>query len=834
MTKTRTKTILRTITLSITIFSVSFPVYAQYSGGTGEPNDPHQITTAEDLMLLGETPEDYNKHFILTADIDLDPNLPGLKVFDKAVIAPDINEFELDFQGPTFTGVFDGDGHTISSLKTAGKSFLGLFGTLAPDAHVRNLGVLSAHIVGTDEAIGILAGRQSGNMVRCYSTGLAQGSSRVGGLVGHNLTRFNRNQEVQISSCYSTAIVYGNDMIAGLVGENDGTVSECYSIGPVIRNDRARGRAGGLVVAPLKQRRGDYTGTVLNSFWDMETSGQSSSGGGLGCSTIQMQDVNNYHDQGWDFLGADTDGLHDTWQIPDGGGYPVLSIFDGYTPPNLLGTGTPKDPYRITTAAELSAIIYYPRAACYRLENDIDLSGIVWPVAVIPEFSGVFDGNGHVIQNLTVSGFQYLGLFGRLNPGTWIMDLSVVDANITGTYINIGILAGINISGGVTNSYSHGTVDGSGIVGGLVGYNWSNVSFVSNCYSNSTVSGYRNSGGLIGVNAGIIAECCSAGSVNGNNEIGGLIGDNRGSVTNCYSTAMTSGQIGVGGLIGFNDVGYPGGRIENCYSTGTVNGEEKTGGLIGHAEVSVLSGNFWDTQTSGQATNDGGTGKSTDEMQTAATFLEAGWDFMGEMANGTKDIWWILEGKDYPRLWWQWLLVQVVEDFESYNDIPSWEEGSNLIYEMWLVFDNLPPNGAIIGYTFELTMETVIVHTGNQSAPLHYNNTGAFILSEVVRTFTPTQDWIGTGATMLSLWFYGDLANTPGQMYVKINGVKIVYDGDPDDLTRPTWHRWDVDLTAVDADLSNVMTLVIGVDGLGATGSILLDDIELYASAPAE
>ena len=40
-------------------------------------------------------------------------------------------------------------------------------------------------------------------------------------------------------------------------------------------------------------------------------------------------------------------------------------------------------------------------------------------------------------------------------------------------------------------------------------------------------------------------------------------------------------------------------------------------------------------------------------MQTAATFLDAGWDFVGETANGTADIWWINEGKDYPRLSWE-------------------------------------------------------------------------------------------------------------------------------------------------------------------------------------
>jgi len=39
--------------------------------------------------------------------------------------------------------------------------------------------------------------------------------------------------------------------------------------------------------------------------------------------------------------------------------------------------------------------------------------------------------------------------------------------------------------------------------------------------------------------------------------------------------------------------------------------------------------------------------------RTASAFLEAGWDFVGETANGTEDIWWILEGQDHPRLWWE-------------------------------------------------------------------------------------------------------------------------------------------------------------------------------------
>ena len=86
MTTARSSRVLRMIPLLIALCVVSFPAYGKYGGGTGEPNDSYQIATAEDLMVLGETPDDYDKHFILTADIDLDPNLSGRKAFDKAVM----------------------------------------------------------------------------------------------------------------------------------------------------------------------------------------------------------------------------------------------------------------------------------------------------------------------------------------------------------------------------------------------------------------------------------------------------------------------------------------------------------------------------------------------------------------------------------------------------------------------------------------------------------------------------------------------------------------------------------------------------------------------------
>ena len=83
-----------------------------------------------------------------------------------------------------------------------------------------------------------------------------------------------------------------------------------------------------------------------------------------------------------------------------------------------------------------------------------------------------------------------------------------------------------------------------------------------------------------------------------------------------------------------------------------MSGTTQTGGLVGR-NTGYGSASFWDMETSGQRTSAAGTGKTTAQMRTATTFLSAGWDFETETKNGKDDIWWIREGQDYPRLWWQ-------------------------------------------------------------------------------------------------------------------------------------------------------------------------------------
>jgi hypothetical protein len=81
-------------------------------------------------------------------------------------------------------------------------------------------------------------------------------------------------------------------------------------------------------------------------------------------------------------------------------------------------------------------------------------------------------------------------------------------------------------------------------------------------------------------------------------------------------------------------------------------GNIDVGGLV-RQNWRTIANSFRDIQTTRLTVSAGGEGKTTAEMQTASTFLNVGWDFVDETENGTKDIWWILEGQDYPRLWWE-------------------------------------------------------------------------------------------------------------------------------------------------------------------------------------
>jgi len=183
----------------------------------------------------------------------------------------------------------------------------------------------------------------------------------------------------------------------------------------------------------------------------------------------------------------------------------------------------------------------------------------------------------------------------------------------------------------------------------------------------------------------------------------------------------------------------------------------------------------------------------------------------------------------------------VVDDFESYNDIPEEEPGSNLVYYTWTDgYENPSVNGATIGYVIGLSLETEKVHSGAQSVPLGYSNTTA-TYSEVtvnLEDLAIGTDWTIDDFKVLSLWFYGGPFNSSTeQMYFKLNDVKVIYDGELDYLQQAAWQEWNIDLAAFGIDLGHVTTLSIGFERIGTAGgfgTVLFDDIRLYISADQE
>ena len=178
----------------------------------------------------------------------------------------------------------------------------------------------------------------------------------------------------------------------------------------------------------------------------------------------------------------------------------------------------------------------------------------------------------------------------------------------------------------------------------------------------------------------------------------------------------------------------------------------------------------------------------------------------------------------------------VVDDFELYNDLNTDDPLSNRIFYAWLDgLDNSAINGSIVGYDKAPFAEQTIVHGGNQSMPLFYDNN--FKHSQAERTLSPSQNWTKNGVKELLLSFYGAPDNAVEQMYMKLNGSKVVYDGDPASIKQASWHDWSIDLTSFGVDLDNVKTIAIGFGdeanpATGGSGVVYFDDVRLYRLVP--
>ncbi len=295
--------------------------------------------------------------------------------------------------------------------------------------------------------------------------------------------------------------------------------------------------------------------------------------------------------------------------------------------------------FKVTTGAGIAHFAYLPEevnavrdnlSGSYILMSDVDLggysSGTGWvPIGTsVSPFTGKFDGNGHVISNLTINNpaVDTRGFFGKINNAI-IKNLNLENVNIKGRYQTGGIAAEINGSTEISNC----TV--SGIIHGM---DWTTGGFIAemldgtltNCSTTATVNGVQATGGFIGeLKKGTITDCHSSGNVEGAVErVGGFAGyiDNdltvvtgcsskgtvrgntkhvggfagyvkSGTIVNCYATgnviSTAANAEGFGGFVGFNWNG----AIDHCYATGNVSMEDGGsglyfGGFVGHFNTS--------------------------------------------------------------------------------------------------------------------------------------------------------------------------------------------------------------------------------------------------------
>jgi hypothetical protein len=348
-------------------------VMAKYAGGLGTADKPYRIATAANLLTLAATTDDYDKYFVLTANIDLKPNLPGRRLFTTAVIAPDTDNSNDSFEGTPFIGVFDGAGHKIINLTIdangAENDFLGLFGDSVGE--IKNLTLENLSITGGDNSvvIGGLVGENDASISNCSSSGsvtIANDSSLIGGLVGNNVG--------DVSGCSSAGTVTGGSNaygFGGLVGENDGTISRCYSTCSVAGADNSQligGLAGENAFGTITNCYSTGTvaagsdssylggsvghnafGAVINCYssGDVNNGAGSTFLGGLmggnddtvtGCYFLDTSGLDNgigdpLTDEqmkqdanfvGWDFVDETANGTEDIWWINEGAGYPTL------------------------------------------------------------------------------------------------------------------------------------------------------------------------------------------------------------------------------------------------------------------------------------------------------------------------------------------------------------------------------------------------------------------------------------------------------------------------------------------------------------------------------
>ena len=355
----------------------------------------------------------------------------------------------------------------------------------------------------TSAYAGGICGSFSGSLLeQSYNSGIVEGP-HAGGIAGSL-------RHGTISNCYNLSEIISSDYIGGIVGyiTYNGEVNNCYNVGMLNGSDNSV-RIGGIT--------GYMSSGISVNCYFIDTA---TSGTGRGSATTVKLSADEMR-QNVSYVGYD---FVNVWEFKEKNHYlyPTLINNPYYDGDFAGGSGTETDPYIIQNKKHLNNVRNYPDAHFKMGANivfaDSDFAtdgafyndGKGW--VPIEEFSGVFDGAGHSIQNLFFdidTTRNYAGLFAT-NAGV-IKNLSVenVDFTADATYTNLN--KNVSIDVGAIVGHSSGTI--------------------SNCFASGTIQAFASLGGT-NASTSYTADVCG----------GGLVGSLSvtGTITNCYNTASVT------------------------------------------------------------------------------------------------------------------------------------------------------------------------------------------------------------------------------------------------------------------------------------------------------
>lgn len=544
-----------------------------FAGGTGEENDPYQISTAAQLAYLAQkvnAGEAYRyKYIVLTADIDL-----ANKEWTP------IGIYRNSFQGN-----FDGRNHTVTRMRISNSStdYVGLFGECRRhniNSAIKNITVKNSDINGK-RFVGAIVGRaEEINIENCRSIANTINSEKnVGGICGY----FGGNPGGKVSQCYNSSKVTGNDSAGGIAGIGDRCTAEnCLNTGEIkvtTRQDESTGGgifgffndsiasasitacvnlgkvSGGASFGGIVGRTDSKsTGHISNCYYNMDVitggfdAGTALTAGQLCGALPEGFDSANWKEGSVDTSNAVATSTGSRFGTATGTYINLTKVAEiGETKTasvpvyNYVTTnGDDWDIYTLITTAEEFAAIGQDTANCnenYVLKNNIDVSGVELRSIGNPgtPYIGKFSGDGHTISHVNMTG-NCLGLFGGIGN----INGQIAESGKVMLLAANGVIASNNAAGGICGYLLKGEIYGCSFIGTVKGGTAGGIcsqsgvyNKISQCFFAGDVQGKNSAAGICG-KSGTIDYCISIGNVKGNGELAGISNNGDPGSENCY------------------------------------------------------------------------------------------------------------------------------------------------------------------------------------------------------------------------------------------------------------------------------------------------------------